>query len=577
MTRPTPIALLLAAVLAAVAPRAIAAQGVRGTVVHADSATPAPGIIVQLLDSSGVVVARTLSGPRGDFALRTARRGAHRLRALRIGFRPTLGPVLALGDTVADVRLVLTGAAVALPAIAVRERSPCRTRPDSGELVARVWDEARKALTAAILTAEARRFDVTLLRYERTLDSLARVTEGLRVTTGRTLTTRPFASIGADSLRRVGYLEIGRFERTYFAPDAEVLLSDAFAADHCMQIAGGDSATIALAFEPVTDRRSRDGARTDIAGVLRIDRRSAELREIEYRYVGLPEPEGEAIAGGHVEFLRVEEGAWFVSRWRIRMPLLEEAVRRELVDRTPAGIRSGRMTSRRVIRVANVHDEGGEITRIALDGRALFERTGRTLEGSVTDGDAGRPVPGARVTLAGTTYRATADSAGRFAIADVLAAEYRVLATTPLLDSIGARPRERTADLRAADQRGLSVALPRMRDALAGLCDGRPPRDSSAVLVVVVRDSATGITLQGIPVTLAYQDSISFPGGESIMWRDKRADGRSDARGRVAYCGLARDRSYRVQVAGDHAVIESRLRVPAVGRIVVFHGVVLPR
>lgn len=55
------------------------AQGIRGTVVQADSSTRAPGVIVVATDPLGAVVARTLSSDVGDFDVRVPGPGRYAL------------------------------------------------------------------------------------------------------------------------------------------------------------------------------------------------------------------------------------------------------------------------------------------------------------------------------------------------------------------------------------------------------------------------------------------------------------------------------------------------------------------
>ena len=62
-----------------------------------------------------------------------------------------------------------------------------------------------------------------------------------------------------------------------------------------------------------------------------VDRASAELRRLEFRYANVS-PEEQEKAGGDVEFKRVHDGTWLISRWNIRMPVLEQSVRGRSAD-----------------------------------------------------------------------------------------------------------------------------------------------------------------------------------------------------------------------------------------------------
>ena len=74
------------------------------------------------------------------------------------------------------------------------------------------------------------------------------------------------------------------------------------------------SGLIGVAFEPVKQRRD-----TDIEGVLWVDRESAQLRYLEFRYTPISW-RGRELSGGKVEFHQLPSGAWIVRRWSIRMP-----------------------------------------------------------------------------------------------------------------------------------------------------------------------------------------------------------------------------------------------------------------
>jgi hypothetical protein len=78
-------------------------------------------------------------------------------------------------------------------------------------------------------------------------------------------------------------------------------------------------------------RPSNSLTRVDIEGVLWLDPASHELQEIEYRYTKLPYRVSDRRVGGLVQFHRGADGRWFISRWKIRMPIVAELVRPDLV------------------------------------------------------------------------------------------------------------------------------------------------------------------------------------------------------------------------------------------------------
>jgi hypothetical protein len=103
------------------------------------------------------------------------------------------------------------------------------------------------------------------------------------------------------------------------------LLSEDFASLHCFDVIQHteDASPVGLAFRPIKGRRV-----PEIAGALWLDKASAELRFLEFRFVQLPWDVSSDQLRGSVEFLRIGRGAWAVGRWWIRMPILE-MVRRQ--------------------------------------------------------------------------------------------------------------------------------------------------------------------------------------------------------------------------------------------------------
>jgi hypothetical protein len=88
--------------------------------------------------------------------------------------------------------------------------------------------------------------------------------------------------------------------------------------------------------------------------------------------------------------------------------------------------------------VAEVRLKAGELALAMRGADTLWSQPPRTIGGTVLAAGTGEPVPGARVSLLGTTLEATTDGRGRFSLTGVLAGEYTVDVRTPSLDSIGA-------------------------------------------------------------------------------------------------------------------------------------------
>ncbi|MEO7772831.1 MAG: carboxypeptidase-like regulatory domain-containing protein [Gemmatimonadaceae bacterium] len=299
------------------------AQAVRGVTITPDSAL-VPGVIVTLVDSTGTPVSRALADDGGQFTLRAPAAGTYRIEARRLAFRLTLDRPIVLEAGKILIHNVMLGAApVQLAAFHVTADQQCAVHPDSGSAAFTVWEEARKALRASQLTRLTRAYKVdvtTFVRQQGPTQQRFRVTDSAHATA---LPIRPFTSPPAAELAERGYVSRDARGEVYHAPDEDVLLSESFAATHCLRIlpdsGGGDN--VRLAFAPVPGRRL-----PDISGVLTIDRASSELRRLDFSFTNLREINVVATPGGEIVFRRLPEASWLIEQWAIRLPVPEQHV-----------------------------------------------------------------------------------------------------------------------------------------------------------------------------------------------------------------------------------------------------------
>ena len=298
-----------------------AAQGqvVRGVTLSRDSLF-VPGVIVTLLDSTGRPVSRALSDDDGKFTLRAPQSGTYRIDARRLSFRPTLDTPIVLNDrTVLSHTLILTGGQIRLDAVRTTAEQRCEVNPDSGTAAFSVWEEARKALRASQLTRLTRAYQVDVTTFVRKQTSRAREARVDSVVRAA-MPIRPFTSSPAELLAEKGY--VTRVDRgdVFHAPDEDVLLSDSFAATHCLRLLpdSGDASAIRLGFSPVPGRKQ-----SDITGVLAIERATSELRRLDFSYVNIPQTSVIGAPGGEIVFRRLPEGSWLIDEWSIWLPVSE--------------------------------------------------------------------------------------------------------------------------------------------------------------------------------------------------------------------------------------------------------------
>lgn len=309
----------LARIALVAVPMAARAQSVQGLLLRADS-VPAGGVIVAASRvETDSVVARTITSGNGRYLINVPV-GKVQLRALRVGHKPVvIGEfTLAAGER-RDEHFVLPDAPIELQAVTTETSTSCRTTGTSGAKVATVFEEARKALLSTQLRSVegAPTVRLSLYRQVRPGGNGAVAPPRHEFQQGPSLT--PFESLPPDSLAKVGYMRSDVMGWTFWAPDADVLLSETFASSHCLSLAADTvrrAGWIGLAFRPANVRRNF----VDVSGTLWLDRATSELRRMDYRYEGLPLPMGRVEAGGEMEFTRLSDGMWFVNKWEIRMP-----------------------------------------------------------------------------------------------------------------------------------------------------------------------------------------------------------------------------------------------------------------
>lgn len=350
------------------------AQDLRGTITLGAGTAPAVGVIVEATPvAGGAPVARTLTNGQGYFAIRLPADVPVTVRALRIGNRPTpLGTfALAAGEQRSE-RFALTGAAVVLDRVAVVGERTCRLDGEDARELLTLFDEARKAITSTQLAGATGRMTAEW-SVQTQVASLRGVALGEpTVRTFRAPSESPFVSISPDSLAKVGYLEADGETWTYHAPDARVLTSDQFVQQNCFRAVPWEADStrdwVGISFAPA-GRPAR--GRVRIAGVLWIDRPTAELRRLEYEYVSLPREITGTPAGGTVEFLRLSTGAWLVNRWSIRMPRPTT-----YVDHGVAGLNIGGGTrstqTTRTTRITSMEVASGRILEVRRAGAVVY-------------------------------------------------------------------------------------------------------------------------------------------------------------------------------------------------------------
>jgi hypothetical protein len=554
--------LAVAIALCIVCSSGLFAQVVHGRVLSAADSSPIAGAIVELRDSTGSLIQSALTSGAGAFAIAARSTGRSSLRVLRIGYQPFDGGRVAADTSTRPITILWSAPPIMLAAQRVRGARTCRISIDSGTIVVRVWEEARKALLASLLADERGSLDIARLNLSRTLDSSGRTVRQQRVVAERAQSFHAYSSLAPDTLALRGYVREDASGVSFYAPDAAALLSDAFVGSHCFAVREGTAehiGEVGLSFEPSMDReQNRDAdrdARVDIQGTFWMERRTWQLRQLTFTYVGLPQPAATAMNGGFVDFAALADGAWIVSNWRLRLPRLAAAPRI-----TDGGARRVTLapTSRTVVAI---EEAGGVVVTVRRDGAVLLTTALPSLEVVLVVGSTIVPYGVPTVTLEGTGLSVDADSAGRARFPSLIEGRYSVRVRYPMLDALGLAPLQRTVDMRAGN-RSDSIKAPPPEDVLRQACGVDAVRNKTAVIFGVLADSLGQPTSGVVHVTWPASAKVlaSRKGDDQLAWVDQMRGVLVGADGRYKLCGVPRQ-GLVVRAEGAHGVAAAFTRL----------------
>lgn len=550
-----PLLALVVAAIAAERPGPLLAQAIDVRVVGAGE-RPLGGALISLLDRRGAVQVRVLADDLGRARL-AATAGYYAVRVDAIGYEGRTEPVFELmADQVRRIVVSLAVRALDLGEMMVQSSRPvvCRLSREEGTAVARLWEEARKALLATQLTHAAGGTILELVTFERDLNRRGQILDERRASRIGA-SAQPFRSADPEDLRREGYVRHRAAESWYFGPDADLLLSEVFLEDHCFRVRlppGGGDSLVGLAFEPVRGRRL-----ADINGVLWLDRRSAELRYVEFGYTGVDLPTDAGRIGGRVDFTRLPGGAWIVGQWSIRMP---RVVRRRLAT----GVRDS---------VIGFREAGGTAAPTASGAAERPARRQRAgLVGRVTDAETGLPLAGVEVSVQGGKYADTTDQAGRYRIDAPGEGAHVVTAVDGRLALVGIDSVRAAALLVRGRTDSVDLVVPLFDAAVRALCPSHRNRPDHGLVLGQVVDSSTGLPIEGLPIRARVTDLASVnPGIGGHPGRElETATGWG---GWFGLCGLPLEREITIEAGTASPAIargridrsrvwEARLRLP---------------
>ena len=527
-------------------PREAESQGIRVRVIDRATRTPVTGAIVSLIaERDGRRLRAALSDEAGLVSLAPPESSRVRVRVERIGYATEISAAFGATELSGILDVELSEKLLQLPAVAVKARQTCRTAGASAE-TADLWEEVQKALSATLLSAPQRN-EMRLWRYTRSLDRELRVlaeTTSMRAIAGGA----PFTTAPAELLSREGFIQEVDERPTYFAPDAALLLSDVFVADHCFGIRAPvtPGPVVGLAFSPLPSRSV-----PDVTGVLWVNGRTGELLWLEYSYVG-PRAGGDGtLAGGRLDFAVLPNGHWIIERWYIRTP------RRAVVRARQVG----RMEIASRDTVVGYREEGGWV--VPGPSGATATGTAAVLAGVVLDSTSGRPLTGARIALAGGAYQALTDSAGRYRIHVSLPGRYIVTLNHPRLAMLGIPYLERDVAVSRAATTTLNIGVPGVESLRAQLCPETRVSPASGVVIAQVLDSATNQPVEGARVTASWRNvSLRRPDSRALTASaDSILHVESDVTGVAVICGRPAGAMITLRATVDERTVERTIRI----------------
>ena len=394
--------------------RVLPAQSLAGVVTDTATRRPIPGVVISLLDSTGRVLGRLLTGEAGTYRVTNAT-AVRRLRAQRLGYRAR---EIQLAQGLERLDIALLALPSLLEPVTVVSKSQCPRRDDTPRAFA-LLQQARDGLLNAIVARRMNPARIKLLNYQRSIDGDHVLAQSVRVDSQLAPTSYVAIRSGAQFVEQGFVTSLRGQDDHYFGPDAETLLDDGFAEGYCFRLAEGDRARpnqAGLAFSAA--QRSR--GRVDIDGTLWIDTLTRRLVDIDYRYVGLP-PTAPVHPGGSIAFQEMPNGVMLTDHWAIRMP--KQEVASSGADRSVATA------------WYSTFESGGVVARARwAEGTTWQSHLGR-LSVNLVHHD-GTPATGVHAQLLETDYSGKSDTAGIIVIGDLLPGPYELAVVDSILASL---------------------------------------------------------------------------------------------------------------------------------------------
>ncbi|HTE46016.1 MAG TPA: carboxypeptidase regulatory-like domain-containing protein, partial [Gemmatimonadaceae bacterium] len=390
--------------------------------------------------------------------------------------------------------------------------------------------------------------------YDRIMDAGGKHILQQRSAINSDYATQPWAARSPDSLHRAGYVIPQRDNSTvYYAPGLDALLANGFVEDHCFRITTSrDASLIGIAFEPTSDRKRV----AEIRGTLWLDRASSELRSIEFRYANVSREQQDGDAGGEMHFVRMTNGAWAISAWNIRMPLLTQRV-------VGVGARATFETD-----VTSIKVSGGELTVARRGDDTLWSRPPLILAGVVLDSASGASVAGARVALRGTQSQGVTVADGGFEIQNVLPGDYMLEVHTPSLDSVSVVYQVPLLFTDASTP--IRLRVPTARQMVTAFCGNTRTGKNPGIVIGGVRMLGDSVApAHSVTVYAEWKEVALRPADPNLASNESRwLETHSDSHGAFRLCGVPINTPLVLRIESDSGgSAPVTVRIPVDGRV----------
>lgn len=294
------------------------AQRIEG-LIRAPNGAAAAGVVLTARDNSGARIGQTVTRDDGRYLLFLERAGTARIEAKRVGFsRETLGERNVESTGISSFDAQLASRRVDLPDQLPRGAATCDRNLRNRRVAEALYDEIVTAVTAARFRIG--RSDVQGRWVMSQYRIAKRSDDTLRAALRRASGSLPqlFPPVSTERLEEVGFFATVGGDRSFYAPDLEIIVTPWFVETHCVRLRRIEEDSLVLSFEPLRQRKGM----VDVAGEFALAWPSLALLHMNFRYVDLPETERESGSGGRLRFARTPTGGWLVTDWSQRTPFL---------------------------------------------------------------------------------------------------------------------------------------------------------------------------------------------------------------------------------------------------------------